>query len=514
MLNSLDTVINKPNSYAPGDCLFGFPLQNLNVHDYYRSDNNYVYVGTSYSAPIVTGIIALLMEEFPGLKGKPETVNCIVHNASRNGVINYQDARQIAKNYYNYTINETAVSGQLLLSVPVNIPYHESIIINNFVLFNGVFPSTPSSSHYVSASEIEFSNCRLVVESFSGITVEEEFGTFSHTSLEFTNETNDEDYYIKVFLYGNKSPTGVEKASLSYRLGTRPSEMFSLSVSNYNLDTKPSFSWSVNYPFSNGYVSLFIINYKNQVIVQKHNLPSNGSYILTLSEWHSVLSLRGEEYYAFLRVTNVNNKYFYSNRYILNEPRTFGYLSNINPADYGFASSYNNAIINSSMTIDGITIYIERLRCGYIEDQYLNLSSKKHGAGHAYLQLTFDRTLKYLSFGVTVWRKQELKIVDGDTAVVDVMNSNGVWNEAIDLLYDVTLPNSRRDILRFDFTNIKGIRFDITSIIGGDGNKGRLCIDNISFTDDNNYNDYLCNYTEPIVVREDFGAPNYTELPY
>ena len=50
---------------------------------------------------------------------------------------------------------------------------------------------------------------------------------------------------------------------------------------------------------------------------------------------------------------------------------------------------------------------------------------------------------------------------------------------------------------------------DVTSIQGGNRNKGRLCLDNISFTDDINVtnNNYVCSYIEPIVIREDFSLP-------
>ena len=112
--------------------------------------------------------------------------------------------------------------------------------------------------------------------------------------------------------------------------------------------------------------------------------------------------------------------------------------------------------------------------------------------------------MTFCSFGVTLWRSHELMYADGDTAVIKLLDNNGCWYEYLDLLSDITLPNYRKDIIRFNVSNIKGIRFDITSVIGGDWNKGRLCIDNISFTDSNLFNHELSCFTEPIVIRESF----------
>ena len=124
------------------------------------------------------------------------------------------------------------------------------------------------------------------------------------------------------------------------------------------------------------------------------------------------------------------------------------------------------------------------------------------------MQLVFDREIKYCAFGVTLWRNDEINLLDGDTAVVKVLNATNQWIECLDLLSDITLPSSRKDIVRFDVQNIYGLMFDVTSVASGDRNKGRLCIDNISFTNDVNYSSYLPSFYEPIVVRSTFYAPN------
>ena len=501
--DNLDTVIEKPTVLAPGRDLFGFNNQTMSSLD---TADSYSISGTSFSAPIVTGIIALLMQEYPALKGHPETIQSIVKASTKSGVINYQLARKAAANYYNYTINNNASYGDIIFNTSVFIPQGETMYANNFVLFNGPYNhNTPSSN--VDISEIVFSECKISIETYQGLVLAEATTTKSNCLLQYTNPNASNIFLVKVKLNSVKAPTGIEKACFAWRVGSNE-DKFSLNYSNFNLDTCPTFQWSVNSAYIPNNISIIFYNFRGQIVLSKNNLSYTGSFVLSLSEWHDLLSLRGREFYAYVSAQFNAGKYHYSCLELLSEPKTFGQLSNINPVDFGFPEAYNNSILTSSLTIDGVGVSLERLRCGYIQEQYINLSSKKTGAGHAYLQITFDRMIKYCAFGVTLWKGYELSTINNDTAVVEYMDANGEWHELIDLLEDVIMPQYRKDILRFDVTNIKGIRFDITSVQGGDRNKGRLCIDNISFTDDSSYSDYLCSFTEPIVVRESFHTPN------
>lgn len=498
-----DDIMEKPFIYAPGVDLYGFDTQNMSALDT-NIKNQVFYTGTSFSAPIVSGIIALLLEEFPSLKGHPEAVRSILGSSWNGWIVDYQAARKAAHNYYTYNIANNAYNGQVLCQTNVFINLGETIDVDNFIKFNGV--ETSGHGAYYTPSELVFSNIKILIENWSGLVVSDTFTTSSNLRVSYSNNYySNNSFTIKVVLFGSKASVGVEYASLSYRIYNH-NDAFSFSHSSLYLDEPPSFSWSIDSSIYSGTVSLKFYNFRDQIVFTKNNRSLTDTVYLSLSEWHSLLGLRGKEFYAVLEIEDISGNISYSNYLIIEEPSSFSTISNINPVDFNYADAYNNSVSTNTMTVDGIGISIERLRCGYIQEQYINLSAKRLGAGHAYLQLVFNSTIPYLSFGVTQWKEYELESYDGDTAVVEVMDSNGVWSEYIDLLSDVTLPVSRKDIIRFNVFNIKGIRFDTTATHGTDRNKGRLCIDNISFTNDSLFTNYLSTFTEPIVVREDFST--------
>lgn len=502
-VDGYDELLENPSILAPGRGLYGFHTQNLSVLEPNDKDSER-FIGTSFSAPIVSGIIALLMEEFPSLKWHPEAINSIISVSNKNGIVNYQAARHAALNYYNYTIETTSNSNQTLFEQTVSIPYGGTIYANNFVMFNTHTPHV--TELYVLPEYFIFTKCIVSIENLNGNVLHSISGTKSNNYLEFTNNSLVNNLFkIKVCINGNKANTENERACISFRINDADN-LFSLTHSNYNLDTLPTFYWNISSSseYNPIYACITFYDFFNQIVFSKNNLSMSGSFSLTQNEWNLLTHLRGREFYASVFFVNQNLKKFYSRLIVLSEPKTFGFLNNINPAGFNFPEAYNNNVINNSISVGGINVSIERLRCGYIQDQYINLSSKKTGAGHAYLQLVFDTKITFIAFGVTLWRAHELASYTGDTAIVEVKDSNGNWNEALDLLNDIMLPDSRKDILRFNVYDVYGIRFNTTSIQGGDRNKGRLCIDNICFTSSLINNFDLSTYYEPIVVRESF----------
>lgn len=106
-LNSTKTEC-KPTLLAPGENIIG--------KKYFDSASS----GTSYSVPFVTGIIALLMEEFTDLKRNPTKVIALLSNSctkavnqknffeqysSGFGIVNYSNAKTIYKNTYSAIID-------------------------------------------------------------------------------------------------------------------------------------------------------------------------------------------------------------------------------------------------------------------------------------------------------------------------------------------------------------------------------------------------------------------------
>lgn len=127
--------INKPNLVAPGE--------NINL---IINGITYTSTGTSFSTPLVSGIIAMLMEEFPAIKYKPGLImNALMHSATKlpsqteefddasgAGIVNYQKCRDILRIYqekvnnYNHYLEDN------------NFQYFENMTIDesNFILEN------------------------------------------------------------------------------------------------------------------------------------------------------------------------------------------------------------------------------------------------------------------------------------------------------------------------------------------------------------------------------------------
>lgn len=136
----------KPNLVAPGHLLKEIPNQS------YMTSKKGIS-GTSYSAPFVTGMVALLMEEFPKLKSRPEMVISLLQ-ASANpatgqssifdkyagfGIANYQNARKIYSNSYEFRIEKSMPSSEVIAqySIP-EIKSGESVAVNSVLLQNSL----------------------------------------------------------------------------------------------------------------------------------------------------------------------------------------------------------------------------------------------------------------------------------------------------------------------------------------------------------------------------------------
>lgn len=104
--NNNKNMLMKPTIVAPGEnILFDFSINEV---------TNIISSGTSYSAPIVTGVIALLMEEFPGLDSTTyisaicsgaDKINGQVDDVDEScgsGLINYNKAREVLLNEQYY----------------------------------------------------------------------------------------------------------------------------------------------------------------------------------------------------------------------------------------------------------------------------------------------------------------------------------------------------------------------------------------------------------------------------
>mgnify|MGYP003185982631 CR=1 FL=1 len=160
----------------------------------------------------------------------------------------------------------------------------------------------------------------------------------------------------------------------------------------------------------------------------------------------------------------------------------------LSPEDWGFDERYyfkNEGLKYSTIELNDFVIDTERLRCGYIEEEYINLSPNRYDAGDAYLELTFNEPIYEFSTYVSLWSDNEyLYSTQGDYAYIQYLDENGNWQTFIDLL-SVGLPTDRNNQKHFEYDFIEGT-YGIKFVAhkespNTDRNKGRISIGETKF---------------------------------
>ena len=161
--------------------------------------------------------------------------------------------------------------------------------------------------------------------------------------------------------------------------------------------------------------------------------------------------------------------------------------------DYGFPQQYNNSELSKTIIKNNENINIRRLRTGYINekglsgsgDWHITMSAKKQGAGAAYLEYEFSKSINFIYFDIRLWSSNEGISNSNGEAKLQCRDSSGNWVDAIDFLdsnqntggfsSDVENP----DKFRYDFPyGTTTFRFYSSSInpTNASTNKGRIVI--------------------------------------
>lgn len=160
----------------------------------------------------------------------------------------------------------------------------------------------------------------------------------------------------------------------------------------------------------------------------------------------------------------------------------------ISPNEWGFDARYyfeNEGLKTNTVNIGDLSIQTERLRCGYIENQYINLSPDRVGAGEAYLDLTFNEDIYQMNTNLSFWSNNErLLLLYGDSAYIKYVDASGTWQTALDILSsNLSDDRTAQDYHELLFPNgTRRIRIEAhKNYPTSDRNKGRICIGETSF---------------------------------
>ncbi len=158
-------------------------------------------------------------------------------------------------------------------------------------------------------------------------------------------------------------------------------------------------------------------------------------------------------------------------------------VTNLNKTDFGFEQQYFFYEKSKNLELEDLSIVTNRLRCGYIEEEYIVLSPNRTNAGDAYLSLSFSKNIYEIDTRISLWSSQEnISKNNGDSAYIQYKNEEGIWVNLVDLL-GVDLPTDRKNPKEFTLIipeGTKEVRF-ISNVNNptGDRNKGRICIDDL-----------------------------------
>lgn len=283
-------------------------------------------------------------------------------------------------------------------------------------------------------------------------------------------------------------------------------------ITNNNIDTCPTFEWSTAKGSENLYFNefdLFFSTVSGMVVKEIKNIKASGktcSYTLSNDDWKSICGYMGSEFNVYFRARQTD--FFISANYF-SEKITFEAPSkvsenkiHIKPYEWGFEGRYyfSNEIENndeyrySTFNKGELTISTDRLRCGYIEDSYINLSPRRENAGRAYFEMNFDKPIYSFLYSIRLW--SELEELDG-IAVLQIKDSDGKWSILTDLnSNEINLSTRLKRYSFYSENGIYGLKFEATSTATGDRNKGRISLDDIVFSTIPGKNNNLYFYTD------------------
>jgi hypothetical protein len=132
----------------------------------------------------------------------------------------------------------------------------------------------------------------------------------------------------------------------------------------------------------------------------------------------------------------------------------------------------------------GFEFSTTRLRCGYIENEYLVLSSKREDAGTAYLEFDFNVPIYAINFDISLWSGLEgLTDYNSSIRLETRISKNSDWNlEHNFIVSDLATNKDLEENMYLKFsTPTQNFRFIVEcDHPSGDRNKGRVVLGDIT----------------------------------
>lgn len=129
-------------------------------------------------------------------------------------------------------------------------------------------------------------------------------------------------------------------------------------------------------------------------------------------------------------------------------------------------------------TANGFVFGTKRLRCGYIENEYVVLSANRSGAGRAFLELNFDLDVKAINMDIALWKDLDA-IGAKDSIKMLYKDVKGKWHELREFYtYELSSLREYPSNYYIEFPEItRGIKIEVTvTDPDGDRNQGRVVI--------------------------------------
>lgn len=217
-----------------------------------------------------------------------------------------------------------------------------------------------------------------------------------------------------------------------------------------------------------------------------------GHYGYTFDKTHSDIELKLNyclTHYIALDIDDIPQK-ITDNYYLADKTAYYSPIYNkvfniIHPTDFGFPDAYNQNQLSSVLTvgaplsnITNETVTVKRVRTGFIQNECINLSTKRMAPGIAYLEMTFPREVKSLTIDISWWSNNEMVSSQNSQYYIQGFDGGFCYNFA-DIWYEgISTDRTHPTKLTVDFEQgVYTIRFyGSTTDYINDRNKGRLSL--------------------------------------